>query len=31
MIILSFKTYKESTGDNAVKLCQIVKKVIEKN
>lgn len=30
MIILSFKTYKESTGDNAVKLCQIVKKVIEK-
>ncbi len=30
MIILSFKTYKESTGDNALKLCQIVKKVIEK-
>ncbi|GAB4218716.1 MAG: triose-phosphate isomerase [Candidatus Microgenomates bacterium] len=30
MIILSFKTYKQSTGDEAVKLCWIVKKVKEK-
>ncbi len=28
MIFLSFKTYKEATGEKAVYLCQIVKKVI---
>lgn len=28
MIFLSFKTYKEATGDNAIYLCQIIKKVI---
>ncbi len=30
MIILSFKTYREATSENAVRLCQIVKNVREK-
>ena len=29
MIVLSLKTYKEATADNAVKLCQIIKKVAD--
>jgi len=29
MIFLSLKTYKEATGDNAVSLCQAIKKVIK--
>jgi len=30
MIVLSLKTYKEATAENAVKLCQVIKKVATK-